>query len=70
MVDKALKIANQFSFSNRTKRDVRVKEEKYHIRSGKLQQWKQEFSADHKAFFKELHGKDLISLGYETDMDW
>jgi hypothetical protein len=69
-MDKALKIARSCSFSNVTKRDVGEVDKKSHLRSGKLQQWKVEYTDKHKECFKELHGKDLIKLGYESDLNW
>ena len=40
------------------------------FRSGKTGGWKNHFTAEHKALFKEVTGDLLIRLGYENDMDW
>ncbi len=69
-MEKALKIAQSCSFSNRTKRDIGDVDSKSHLRSGKLQQWKDEYTEKHKECFKELHGQDLIRLGYESELNW
>ncbi len=39
-------------------------------RKGKIGQWKQQFSQEHKMIFKNLYGKYLIQLGYEKDSNW
>ncbi len=69
-VNKGCEIAMKYSFRNRSNRDVGEIESKSHLRSGRLQQWKDEFTEDHKEHFKKLHGQDLINLGYEKNMDW
>jgi hypothetical protein len=69
-IDKGLKIAETCSFKNRASREVGDVDKQSHLRSGKLQQWKEEYSERHKSYFKQLHGNDLIMLGYETDLDW
>lgn len=66
----ACEIASRFSFANRTGRDIGDEVSQHHIRSGKLEQWRTAFNDDHKALFKELHGEDLIKLGYAKDLDW
>lgn len=69
-VERSVEIAKQFSFKNRTGRNTGDVDKKSHLRSGKLQQWRDEFNEDHKAHFKKLHGEDLIKLGYEKDLNW
>lgn len=69
-IDRAVVIARRFSFEQRAKRKAGEVDNKSHLRSGKLQQWKTEFNEKHKVYFKSLHGKDLIKLGYETDLAW
>lgn len=69
-VARSTELAMGFSFKNQAKRDVGQSQEKSHLRSGKAEQWRQEFSDAHKAYFKQLHGEDLIRLGYETNLDW
>jgi hypothetical protein len=41
-----------------------------HVRSGAPGQWREAFSPDHAARFKELSGDLLVRLGYESNMDW
>jgi len=69
-VGKSLRIAETHSFRNVTDRSIGDVKEESHTRSGKLGQWKNEFTDSHKEYFKELHGEDLIKLGYEHDMHW
>jgi len=69
-VEKAVKVAEKCSFNKRSKREVGEVDNKSHLRSGKLRQWEEEYNADHVACFKELHGQDLIHLGYEKDLNW
>jgi hypothetical protein len=40
------------------------------FRSGKLGQWKEAFTAEHKMVFKEVAGDLLIRLSYESDNEW
>lgn len=39
-------------------------------RGGGVGKWREQFTARHKALFKEVAGKLLIELGYETSEDW
>ena len=41
-----------------------------HIRSGKSQQWKTEFTQETAEEFASLHQEALIGLGYEIDDSW
>ncbi len=66
-VRKCLKLAEKFSFKNMKGKQ---NSEAHHLRSGKSNQWKTEFSDKHIALFKELHGQDLITLGYESNLNW
>lgn len=69
-IARSTEIAMTFSFKNQAKRSVGQSQEQSHLRSGKAEQWRQEFSEAHKAYFKKLHGEDLIRLGYEKGLDW
>ncbi|MGH2787263.1 MAG: sulfotransferase domain-containing protein [Actinomycetota bacterium] len=40
------------------------------FRRGLIGDWRNHFSDEHKAAFKELAGEHLIALGYESDLDW
>lgn len=40
------------------------------FRSGKMGEWRDQFTDDHKRLFKEVAGEILIHLGYEKDYDW
>ena len=40
------------------------------FRSGKIGGWKEKFSPDNKALFKETAGDLLVRLGYEQDQNW
>jgi hypothetical protein len=41
-----------------------------HARSGQPGEWRDRFSPDHIARFKELTGDLTVQLGYESDPDW
>jgi hypothetical protein len=69
-VERSMEIAHRFSFEQRTKRKVGEVDGKSHMRSGKLGQWKTEFTEGHKSCFKSLLGEGLIKLGYEGDLTW
>lgn len=69
-IARCTELAMGFSFKTQAKRSVGQSQEKSHLRSGKAEQWRAEFSEAHKAYFKQLHGQDLIRLGYETDLNW
>jgi hypothetical protein len=40
------------------------------FRAGKTGGWKEHFTPEHKALFKEVAGDLLVQLGYEQDNDW
>jgi hypothetical protein len=40
------------------------------FRRGQIGGWREEFTAEHKALFKEVAGDILIELGYERDHRW
>ncbi|MEM8677104.1 MAG: sulfotransferase domain-containing protein [Cyanobacteria bacterium P01_G01_bin.67] len=40
------------------------------FRKGKIGDWQNWFTAEHKRVFKEFAGKALIEFGYEDDDDW
>ena len=41
-----------------------------HYRKGVAGDWKNHFTADHKAYFKEQYSGLLVKLGYESDDNW
>ncbi len=43
---------------------------KSHFRKGRAGDWKNHFTDEHKALFKELYPDILAKLGYETSNDW
>ncbi|MGH2786471.1 MAG: sulfotransferase domain-containing protein [Actinomycetota bacterium] len=40
------------------------------FRRGRIGDWRNHFSQEHKSAFKELAGRHLIDLGYERDTNW
>ena len=40
------------------------------FRRGRIGTWRERFTPEHKAAFKEVAGNLLIELGYENDLDW
>ncbi|NNG00372.1 MAG: hypothetical protein HKM93_13380 [Desulfobacteraceae bacterium] len=69
-IDISTEIALSYSFKKITGRSIGEVGKKSHLRSGKVNQWEEEFSQSHIDLFKELHGSDLIKLGYEVGLDW
>jgi len=69
-IETSLEVARKFSFANKTERKIGEVKENSHMRSGQPGQWKQEFSSEHISLYKQLHGDDIIRLGYENHSDW
>ena len=40
------------------------------FRKGQIGDWRNRFTSEHKAAFKEVAGQLLVDLGYEPDLDW
>jgi hypothetical protein len=40
------------------------------FRKGEAGNWREHFTDEHKALFKQVAGELLIQLGYETNLDW
>jgi len=40
------------------------------MRSGRVEQWKELYTENHKKQFKELFGDVLVELGYENNNNW
>jgi hypothetical protein len=40
------------------------------FRKGRIGEWRDHFTEEHKAAFKEVAGRQLIELGYERDLAW
>ena len=40
------------------------------FRKGRIGDWHNHFTEEHKRAFKEVRGETLIKLGYEKDLDW
>jgi hypothetical protein len=40
------------------------------FRSGKTGGWREQFTEEHKALFKDIAGDLLVRLGYEKSNDW
>lgn len=69
-LDKAVDIAKSFTLSKVKGKSVVGAMNEKHIRSGESQQWVDVFTDDHKAYFHELVGDALVTLGYEKSNDW
>lgn len=69
-IEGALEAAQECSFEARSKRKVGEVTGSSHLRSGKTQQWREEYTDRLKEHFKALHGEDLVRLGYESDLNW
>jgi hypothetical protein len=67
----AMNIVEERTFSKVSKaRSSGGAAEGQHLRSGRPQQWREEFTPALKELFREKHGLDLIRLGYERTLDW
>ncbi|MEO0679056.1 MAG: sulfotransferase domain-containing protein [Pseudomonadota bacterium] len=60
--DEAVEIAMGFSLS-------KVKGKLDHVRSGRPEEWREQFSAEHRALFRELTGDLAAKLGYAPTLD-
>jgi hypothetical protein len=40
------------------------------FRKGAIGDWRNHFTEEHKAAFKEVAGRELMELGYEHDLNW
>lgn len=69
-IERCLDIVERRSFKNVTGRGLGEAEANQHLRSGKVGEWDDHFTDEHRALFKELAGQDLIALGYERDDGW
>jgi hypothetical protein len=69
-VERATQLAMGLSFERVSKRRLGEVQESSHLRSGRPGQWREVFSREHAALFKELAGPALIKLGYEADETW
>ena len=69
-IENCIKIANRFSFKNKSNRQKGTIKPTSHLRSGRIGEWQEVFNQHHKRRFKELFGNTLIKLGYETDNNW
>ncbi len=69
-IQNCITIAEKFNFKNQSKRNIGAIKQNSHLRSGKIGEWQELFTENHKQQFKELFGDILIKLGYETSNDW
>jgi len=69
-IQNCLKIAEKYSFKNQSKRKKGIVDNQSHLRSGRLGEWKEIFTENHKYHLQELFGDVLIQLGYETSNNW
>lgn len=64
-------LLDKYSFKSLSKgRNPGEENIKKHYRKGVQGDWENYFSENHKALFKELHGRLLIDLKYEKNWDW
>jgi hypothetical protein len=69
-VERSVDLALGFSFQKKAGRSIGEVQEGSHLRSGKPAQWREVFTPDHKALFRELTGDLLERLGYDSGEDW
>ena len=63
-------ILEKYSFKNIAGRKKGEGDKKSHYRKGMAGDWRNYFTDNHKAEFKEVAGDILIELGYEKDKNW
>ncbi len=68
--EKLIKIVDEFSFENQSKRKSGEENIKSFLRKGIVGDWKNSFTRESKELFAEYAGNELIKLGYETDYSW
>ena len=69
-LDEIVVYADRFSFRNVANRPVGSGETQHHLRSGKVAQWRENYSPRLIELAHELLDDVLISTGYETSSDW
>jgi hypothetical protein len=69
-VGKSMDIARKYSVRKLKKAPKREDDQKSHIRSGRVGDWRDHFNPEQKALFKELYPGVLIKLGYEGSDEW
>lgn len=70
-VEDGVRIAQQFSFKNVTKRKVGEKSrKKSHLRSGRPGEWQEYFTPALRRLFEARNPGLLVKLGYESSSDW
>ena len=67
---KAQTIVDKFSFNKQAGRKPGTENKKKYLRKGIIGDWKNHFTQASKALFDEHAGKQLITLGYESDNSW
>lgn len=68
--EECLEITRAHHMTRETGRKIGEVQLGSHMRNGLPGQWKEHFTPDHKAYFKENFGDILIVLGYEKSNDW
>jgi len=69
-VELGVELATSHHFVTASGRALGEEAPRRHCRQGTPGDWKRHFSPSNKAFFKELMGDDLITLGYAKNNDW
>lgn len=77
-LDKMLDFATRHGFHLSVSRQQAIQtltaaiqpQKSFTFRKGEAGNWREHFTAGHKAVFKQVAGQLLIQLGYETDLNW
>ena len=69
-IARAGEFARKHSFEAKTKRAMGETAQKTHLRSGRPGEWRDHFTPEHVACFKDVHGDAAVHLGYEPNNDW
>jgi hypothetical protein len=69
-ISKSRDIARKYSIRRLKKAPKGEDDQKSHLRSGRVGEWRKYFKAEHKKLFKELYPGVMAKLGYENSDDW
>ncbi|NCO76111.1 MAG: sulfotransferase domain-containing protein [Cyanobacteria bacterium] len=68
--NKALKIAEEFSFAHQSQREEGKENKGSFLRKGIVGDWKNHFNQESCEIFDHFAGEELITLGYESNHEW
>lgn len=64
-IEKSCEIAAKYTFTRMARKGAQT-----HLRSGKIGEWEEHFTSEHRQLFKSLYPGAVVQLGYESSDDW